>query len=152
MSEIEGSQDSLRISRVFPATRQRTFRAWTDPNELKKWWRVGKNFILTVAEIDLRVGGGFRIGVESPSGSIHMVRGRFLEVVPPERLVYTWIAEDPNLKQMETLVTVEFLERGDATEISLLHEKLKDGGLRESTRFGWASVIDGLATLLRSNS
>ncbi|TLX97268.1 MAG: hypothetical protein E6K89_02875, partial [Thaumarchaeota archaeon] len=67
-------------------------------------------------------------------------------------LVYTWIAEDPNLKQMETLVTVEFLERGDATEISLLHEKLKDGGLRESTRFGWASVIDGLATLLRSNS
>ena len=152
MSEGEGVRDSLRISRVFPATRQRTFRAWTDPTELKKWWRVGKEFVLTVAEIDLRVGGGFRIGVESPSGSLHMVKGRFLEVVPPERLVYTWIAEDPNLKQMETLVTVEFLERGDGTEISLLHEKLKDGGLRESTRFGWASVIEGLAALLRGNS
>src|SRR5256712_10452610 len=113
MSEVEGSQDSLRISRVFPATRQRTFRAWTDTNELKKWWRVGKEFVLTVAEIDLRVGGGFRIGVESPSGSMHMVRGRFLEVVPPERLVYTWIAEDPNLKQMGTLVTVEVPGRGD---------------------------------------
>ena len=152
MSELQGSRDSLRISRVFPATRQRTFHAWTDPTELKKWWRVGKEFVLTVAEIDLRVGGGFRIGVESPSGKIHMVRGRFLEVIPPVRLVYTWIAEDPNLKQMETLVTVEFLERGDGTEISMLHEKLKEGGLRESTRVGWASVIDGLATLLRSNS
>src|SRR2546425_11047317 len=149
MSKLKGSRSSFRISRFFPATRQRTFRAWTDPNELKKWWRVGKEFVLTVAEIDLRVGGGFRIGVESPSGSLHLVRGRFLEVVPPERLVYTWIADDPNLKQMETLVTVEFLERKDGTEISLLHEKLKDGGLRESTRFGWASVIDGLAVLLK---
>src|SRR2546422_10400196 len=101
MSEVEGSQDSLRISRVFPATRQRTFRAWTDPNELKKWWRGGREFVLTVAEIDLRVGGGFRIGVESPSGSIHMVRGRFLEVVPPERLGYTGTEEDPNLTPME---------------------------------------------------
>src|SRR2546428_10528241 len=112
MSEQEGSRDSLRISRVFPATRQRTFRAWTDPNELKKWWREGKEFVLTVAEIDLRVGGVFRIGVESPSGSLHMVRGRFIEVVPPERLGYTWVAEDPCLKQMETLVRVGVLERG----------------------------------------
>src|SRR2546428_10879357 len=106
MSEQEGSRDSLRISRVFPATRQRTFRAWTDPNELKKWWRVGKEFVLTVAEIDLRVGGGFWIGVEFPTVSIHMVRGRFLEVVPPERRVYSWFAQHPNLKQRETLVTV----------------------------------------------
>src|SRR5207245_9526556 len=104
MSEVEGSQDSLRISRVFPATRQRTFRAWTDPNELKKCWRVGKEFVLTVAEIDLRVGGGFRIGVESPSGSIHMLRGRFLEGVPPEGRVSTWTPEDPHLKQLDQLV------------------------------------------------
>ena len=152
MSKAGATRDSLRISRVFPATRQRTFQAWTEPNEIKKWWRVGRDFVLTVAEVDLRVGGEFRIGVESQSGSLHMVRGRFLEVVAPKRLVYTWIAEDPGLKAMETLVTVEFRERGDGTEISLLHEKLRDGRLQESTRSGWSSVIEGLSTLLKTSS
>ena len=152
MSEAEGVRDSLQISRVFPATRQRTFHAWTTPSELKKWWRVGKDFVLTVAEIDLRVGGEFRIGVESSSGNLHMVRGRFLEVVPPQRLVYTWIAEDPHLEGKQTLVTVEFRERGRETEVRLQHDRLRDEKLWESTSFGWSSVLEGLSALLKADS
>ncbi len=152
MSASKGISDSLEITRIFPAPPQRIFRAWTDPAELRKWWKVGDGMTLTVAELDLRVGGEFRIGVESREGNVHMVRGRFLEVIPPERLVYTWIVDDPNLEKMETLVTADFRESESGTKVTIKHERLSNAKLSESVQLGWSSVLDGLTSMITGNT
>ena len=93
---------TLEVRRTVAASRETVFQAWTDPEMLKKWWRVDAGWSTPIAEVDLRVGGAYR------------------EVTPPEKLVFTWIWEGPEAAE-ETLVTVEFLDQGDHTEVILTH-------------------------------
>lgn len=102
-----GSETVLVLSRTFAAPRERVFRAWTDPAILKKWWAAGPGFTPTVAEVDLRVGGRYRLGMRAPDqGADYIVAGTYREVQRPARLVYTWAWE--GTAGPETLVTVEF--------------------------------------------
>ena len=65
---------TLKLARVFPAPRERVFRAWTEPAELMRWWGpVG--FTTPSAEVDLRVGGKYRIAMRRPDGGVHFVKG-----------------------------------------------------------------------------
>lgn len=140
---------SLRLTRLFNAPRTRVFQAWTDPEDLKKWWQLGHGWKLTVADVDLRVGGKYRIGLTSTdNASRHEVTGTFREISAPERLVYTWNTENSGSKSEESLVTVEFLERGAATEVILRHDRLKVKDSRKNTYNGWLIVLDGLSRLL----
>lgn len=83
----------LVITRKLAAPRERVFRAWTEPEELKRWWGAGDGFTTPIAEVDLRVGGR--------------------DVQRPSRLVYTWAWEGS--EGPETLVTVEFRDLGQST-------------------------------------
>ncbi len=149
MSKSTDSGASLTLSRLLAAPRQRVFNAWTDPEEIGKWWNLGEEWGSSGAEVDLRVGGHFRIGVRSLRGDkVHSVRGVYREVVRPERLVYTWVVEDPDAAEVETLVTVEFRNRNGSTELVLTHQLLKEGGLRDSIAMGWSLVLEGLTRLL----
>ncbi len=149
MSSSTGVGASLSLTRSFHASRKRVFRAWTDPEELKKWWKLGEGWTLDIAEVDLRVGGSFRIGVKSThDGSVHLVRGTFREVIAPERLVYTWIVEDAGPGAGESLVTVEFRERGSSTEVVLTHDGLNTKESRDTVQTGWMLVLQGLQKLL----
>ena len=76
----------VRLVEVFDAPRERVFAAWTEPERLKRWWGPGA-FRTTEAEVDLRPGGRYALTLEP--GAMHLA-GEFREVVPPERLVYTW--------------------------------------------------------------
>jgi len=139
---------SLKLTRTFKVPRTRVFQAWTDPNELKKWWQLGHCWKLTVAEVDLRVGGKYRIGLQSTEdSSTHRVTGTFREVSVPERLVYTWNVEDPRSNE-ESLVTVEFLDKGSSTDVVLKHDRLAGKESRQNTYDGWLIVLDGLVRLL----
>lgn len=143
-------ESSLKLTRSFKVPRTRVFQAWTDPEELKKWWQLGHGWKLTVAEVDLRVGGKYRIGLSSThDASIHQVTGTFREVSAPERLVYTWNVENPGSKDDESLVTVEFLDKGASTEVVLKHDRLAGKESRQNTYDGWLMVLDGLDRLLR---
>lgn len=142
------TQSSLKLTRLFKAPRTRVFQAWTNPEDLKKWWQLGHGWKLTVAEVDLRVGGKYRIGLTSTeNASRHEVTGTFREISAPERLVYTWKIEDPGSNE-ESLVTVEFLERGHSTEMILRHDRLEVKDSRQNTYDGWLLVLDGLTRLL----
>ena len=79
----------VEVRRVIRAPRQRVFEAWTKPEELKRWHAPGP-MTVSLAEVDLRVGGRYRIHMVAPSGEEHRVVGTYREVDPPRRLTYSW--------------------------------------------------------------
>ena len=86
------SETTLNLSRTFHAPRELVFKAWTEIDSLKKWWGVGADYSTPIAEIDLRVGGRWRLGMQAPDkDQPAVVSGTFREVRTPEKLVYTWI-------------------------------------------------------------
>ena len=141
---------SLNLSRIFPAARERVFRAWTEPDQMTRWFGPG-DYTAPAAEVDLRVGGAFRIEFRSPEGGTYTVGGVYREIDPPDRLVFTWVWEpstDHDYAGVETLVTIEFRERGAETEVVLTHERFSDRAMCERHEYGWSTSIEKLTGLL----
>jgi glutathione S-transferase len=103
--------------------------------------------VTPVAEVDLKVGGRYRIHMQAPDGTVHKVTGTYQVVDPPQRLVYTWqweTAPEPS----ETLVTVEFHERGAGkTEVVLTHERFPNAEQRDRHQHGWTGCLEKFAAL-----
>jgi uncharacterized protein YndB with AHSA1/START domain len=100
----------LVITRVFDAPRELVFQAWIDPKHLSQWWGP-KGFINPVCEVDARVGGAWRIVMRAPDGAEYPGGGVYLEIVEPERLVFTNVAVDKNGNPiLDGLTTVTFAE------------------------------------------
>lgn len=140
-------ETSLHLRRTFTAPREKVFRAWTNPEELKEWFGP-EGYATPIAEVDLRVGGRYRFGMRKlPDGDIFYLAGAYREVRAPEKLVYTWRWEaDPELG--DTLVTVEFHDRAGSTEVVLTHELFPNEQAREDHAKGWSSSFDCLAKVL----
>ena len=142
---------TLNVRRTFDAPRERVFRAWTDPRVLEQWWGP-PGFTCPLAQVDLRVGGAYRLGMKPPQGDVFYLGGVFREVRPPERLVYTWKWEEDTETTGETLVTVEFRDLGARTEVVLTHERFPDAGAVARHEDGWSGCLVRLAALLTSHS
>jgi uncharacterized protein YndB with AHSA1/START domain len=136
---------SLTITRRLPASPERCFHAWTDPEALKRWFGPGEIEVLR-AETDPRVGGRYRILARSPSGEEHDVSGVFREVVPNRKLVFTWAWR--STPERQSLVTVEFIPEGTATALTLTHEQFADEGARDRHRHGWSACLDKLTAFV----
>lgn len=148
MFEKAFTPTSLIIRRVFEASRQQVFAAWTTPDLLKQWFRPGEGFSVPLAEVDLRVGGRYRLGMLPPDeAEIIAVSGEYKEIQIPEKLVFTWAWESEAPETEETLVTVEFFERGDRTEVVLSHERFPHPGVRDQHVAGWEGCLTGLLNL-----
>ncbi len=141
------AQTTLQLTRTFAAPREKVFRAWTDPQEVKRWFHP-PGYETPSAEIDLRVGGKYRLGMRKlPDGEVFYLSGTYREVRRPERLVYTWQWEaEPELG--DTLVTVEFHDRGGSTEIVLTHELFPTEKARQEHEQGWGGGLDNLGKIL----
>jgi uncharacterized protein YndB with AHSA1/START domain len=140
----------LHVTRTFAAPRERVFRAWTDPDAVRGWFGSSIGPARQV-ESDLRVGGRYRISVSMPpTGRLASVVGEYLEVDPPERLVYTfaWERQPMAIGLGNSKVTVEFVELDEGTEVRLTHELLDKRRLRAFHRFGWSTSMGRLAKLL----
>ncbi len=147
-AEAIQQQFSLQLKRRFAAPREKVFRAWTDPEALKQWFGpVG--YKADVLEMDLRAGGRYRIGFRqnAESETESHVSGEFLDVVPPERLRYTWVWEEQE-GFPDTVVSVEFLDRGEETEVRLTHERFPTVEECDRHREGWTSTLGKLTQLL----
>jgi uncharacterized protein YndB with AHSA1/START domain len=99
---------------------------------------------ITVRSLDARVGGSFRFEVEDGSFMI----GTYLQIVPPEKLVYTW--SGGATQSWGTVVTLDFLDQGPVTEVVLTHEGLSTEAMRALVEGGWPSLFDALASVLSS--
>jgi uncharacterized protein YndB with AHSA1/START domain len=136
----------LHVQRRFAAPRERVFEAWTEPELLVRWFTpfVGTS---SDAEIDLRVGGAWRVKMKPrlwPSGHAF---GTYLEVDPPARLVYTLAWEGFALGP-ETLVTVEFHDADGATDLVLVQERLGTRRGRKGHALGWRLSLTRLSQVL----
>jgi uncharacterized protein YndB with AHSA1/START domain len=81
---------TLKLNRVFQAPRERVFRAWTDAKELARWFAPSADYTTRVPELDLRVGGTYKVEMHHKGGNVHTVLGTYREIRPPERIVFTW--------------------------------------------------------------
>jgi len=125
--------------------REELFRLWTDPAHLAQWWGpVG--WRVTRCEVDLRPGGAWNTWLLTGRGDEHSIGGRYIEITPPERLVFTWEfpADVANGNPQVTVVTVQFVNDGDATELQIEHQKLSTGQAIDMD-VGWTSTLDSLA-------
>lgn len=141
-------ETALRLTRTLKAAREKVFRAWTDPAALKKWFAPGDDYATPIAEVDLRVGGRYRIQIRSPQGKLHTVVGVYREVKPPEKLVFTWSWQEGGMDVGETLVTVEFRDQGNTTELILTHELFPTPETRDEHTKGWTGCLDRLPQAL----
>jgi uncharacterized protein YndB with AHSA1/START domain len=145
MSTVATVKPSLTIKRRFNAPPAKVFAAWTDPEKVKLW--MGPGEVKTVrAEYDLRVGGSYHIGMLTPAGEAHDVSGVYREVVPNEKLVFTWAWK--TTPERESLVTVTFKPDGDGTLMTLTHEQLFDADARDRHQYGWNGALEKLEKYL----
>jgi uncharacterized protein YndB with AHSA1/START domain len=147
---METTTDRLKVTRTFKASRQRVFRAWTEPELMMRWFVEG-DADMDVCEIDLREGGKYRLEGHV-GGRRWSIWGSYLEVRPPERLVYTWTwRHDPGKGVSEgedTRVTVDFRDVGEETELVLTHERFASARARDEHTQGWKTCLDQLGRLL----
>jgi uncharacterized protein YndB with AHSA1/START domain len=100
----------------------------------------------TLAEFDARVGGRYTLAATSPDGDKHQVGGVVREVVPNQKLVYTWAWH--TMPERESLVTVEFKPDGDGTLLTLTHEQFTDSDARDRHQNGWNGALDKMEKFL----
>ena len=136
---------SLTIKRRFNAAPAKVFAAWTDPEKVKRWMSPGEVKMLS-AENDARIGGRFRWLMQAPDGEKHDVSGVYREVIPNEKLVFTWAWI--STPERESLVTLTFKADGDGTLFTMLHEQFFDETARNSHNKGWISAMDKLGEYL----
>jgi len=142
-----GSETTLVIRRTLPATPDRVFAAWTRPELVRRWFSPGPMRI-DEASLDVQVGGSYRIVMMSPEGEPHSPGGVYEEIVPNEKLVFSWKWAG---SELVTRVTVELRASGaDQTELTLTHEGFPDQETREAHDKGWAGCLAKLPATLES--
>jgi uncharacterized protein YndB with AHSA1/START domain len=138
---------SLTVTRVVPAPAEAVFRAWTEPGEIEKWW-APEGMSVPFVEVDLKVGGAYRLGLQRPDADPFYATGTYREIQRPRRLVFTWRWEPDTMKAGETLVTVELREKDGKTEVVLTHERFPSAEVRDEHRKGWTECLERLGGVI----
>lgn len=140
------ARPSLTLTRRFAAAPEKVYAAWADPEKLVQWFGPGSVEAGSVkADIDLRVGGHYRISFNA-NGQYNQVGGVYREVVPNERLVFSWAWH--STPERESLVTVSLRPDGAGTLLTFLHEQFVDAAARDNHERGWTELLGKLEAYL----
>jgi uncharacterized protein YndB with AHSA1/START domain len=139
----------LELRRTVDAPRPAVFAACTEPEQLARWWGP-RGFTVPSVELDLRVGGAYRIAMQPPEGDLFHLNGEFREVEEPSRLAYTFNWEPPDPDDRETVVEMTLEERGASTELAVRQEGFATEDRRALHEDGWGDSLDRLEALLIS--
>ena len=147
------TDEQVLITRAFDAPRHLVYRAWTTPELVRRWWS-GNRGEVTVAEIDLRVGGAWRCVMVTDDGFEAAFHGEYREIVPSERIVATEVYE--GMPEAEALNTVTFAEADGRTTLTMLVEhaskEARDAHIASGMEAGMREAMDmleGVANALR---
>jgi uncharacterized protein YndB with AHSA1/START domain len=134
---------SLTLKRRNNAPPAKIFASWTDPEKLAQWFGPADIVAGSVSsELDVKVGGRFRVRFSTANGEQHEVGGVYREVTPDQRLVFTWAWR--STPERESLVTVALRPDGAATVLTLTHEQFFDEAARDGHERGWTGTLDRL--------
>jgi len=141
-------ENTLQLRRTFAAPREKVFRAWTDAKEFALWFHPTTDHTTIISELNLKVGGRYSLEMHHKSGNVHRLSGTYQQIKPPEKLLFTWRwATDP--PGQESLVSLEFVDLGNATEIVVSHGQFPSVETRERHNEGWMGCLDQLAVYLK---
>ena len=139
------TKPSLTIVRRMKAPPAKVYAAWTDPEQIVRWFYPGSGEMLS-AEADARVGGRYNIVFRAEDGEQHNCLGEYLEVVPNERLVMTW--EWITMPERQSRLSLEMKAIDGGTELTLVHDQFFDEAARDAHREGWSGALDKLEAYL----
>ena len=138
------SDTEIRFTRFFSRRRELLFEAWTQPEHVRHWWGCDGSS-LSVCEIDLRVGGTWKIVMRMPDGSDHPFCGVYREIARGEHLVYTECYDVPQIGSPEWLTTVTFEEVEGGTRLThtMRHSsrEARDGHLQAGMEAGSIQML-----------
>jgi len=165
----QSTDNEFVITRVFDAPRELVFKAFTDPEHMKKWWGP-KGFTVIASKMELRPGGIYHYGMRAPDGSTMWGKFVYREIVAPERLVFvnSFSDEQGGVTRhpwspgwpLEMLSTFTFAEQGGKTALTIRwvplnptdeERKTFEAG-HDSMRQGWTGTLDQLAAYLAKTS
>jgi uncharacterized protein YndB with AHSA1/START domain len=118
------TDEQILITREFDSPRHLVYRAWTEPELVGRWWS-GNRGEVTVAEVDLRVGGTWRCVMVTDDGFEAAFHGEYREIVPNERIVATEVYE--GMPEVEAVNTVTFAEADGRTTLTMLVQHASKG-------------------------
>lgn len=142
----ENQNYKLRFVRTFQASCEEVFRAWSDPKVMAIWMRNGEHKWIENCKIDLKINGMFNY-LLCVKETKYRIKGKFLEIDHPHKLVFTWNA--PWLGDNITKVTIILRKIGKKTEMIMDHEGFANSDLRDGNRQGWADLIDNIPNVFR---
>jgi uncharacterized protein YndB with AHSA1/START domain len=150
----------LVITRIFDAPRERVWKAWSEPEQMMKWWGP-KVFTAPVCKMDFRVGGKYLFCMRDPNGKDYWSTGVFKEIIPPEKIVWTDSFADENGNPVpasnygmgddfpsEMTVTFTFEDLDGKTKLTLVHAGMPGGEQGKMANIGWNESLDKLAAIL----
>ncbi len=148
----EPGEEPVLVEGLLPGSPSRIFAAWTTPEELTRWFGLKENGMIS-AEVDLRVGGAWCFEMRSDSSSRQFLEGEYLEVSPPERLVFSWrhVVWPPEGEPQPSPVSrveLSFEPQGAATRLRLRHEAIDQEPTRLGVGAGWNASMARLARVL----
>ena len=137
---------SLRLQRRYRAAKETVFAAWTQGDALKRWFAPNDATAVPLAELDLRVGGRYRIELLGGDGVTRCVSGVYKVIDPCERLVFTWTWDFA--PELETLVSIELASVDGETLLTLTQTQFIDAALRDLHETRWSGSLDRLERAL----
>ena len=137
------SQPSVTLKRRLNAPAEKIYAAWTQPAQLVHWFGPSQTVAGSVqAEMDVKAGGRFRVNFKTDDGEYHEVGGVYREVVPNEKLVFSWAWH--TTPERESLVTVSIKRDGEGAILTLIHEQFFDEAARDGHKRGWTGTLEKL--------
>ena len=134
----------LRIERVFAATPQRLFDAWTIADQLVRWWGP-EGATASHHDLDIREGGAWITTMRHAGGDENTVSGVYRIIEPPKRLVFTWAWHNDGTRGHESEVALNFEPVDGGTRMVLVQKTFQSADMRDKHRMGWTSSFNDLA-------
>ncbi len=138
---------TIRLHRVLKTNPQKLYKAFLNPEAMSKWLPPN-GFTCKVHSMDAKVGGSFKMSFTNfSSGKSHSFGGKYIELVPGERLVYTDVFDDPNMPgEMRTTIALKKVACG--TEMNITQEGIPDMIPPEMCYLGWQESLTLLTMLV----
>lgn len=131
---------SLEVTRKFSAKISDVYNAFVNPKLIASWFPM-PGCVNPGADVDLTIDGTYSWRMTTPDGKDIEAHGKFIEIQENKKLVFTWSWRNLD---WESLITIDFVDLGDDTEITLIHEKFLDENQKTQHTEGWGKCFDSI--------